>query len=126
VVSLHHSKTLFCFYPAFVRVVVSTGNFIRTDFERKTNGIWCQDFPLHTEESKRLPVTPEATDFLLTLQDYLKRIKLRPLAELLCNYDYAQVKVGWLIIIIYAWSAESAWCCSLSLSLSLSLFSVLV
>jgi len=91
---LHHSKVLFGFYPAFMRVVISTGNLIRADFERKTNGIWSQDFPLHTEKTRSQPQSAEAADFLLTLQDYLLHIKLRPLSELLAQYDYSQVKVA--------------------------------
>lgn len=44
----HHSKMMVLFYPTGIRIVICTANFIPSDWENKTQGIWVKDFPLKT------------------------------------------------------------------------------
>jgi hypothetical protein len=44
----HHNKILLVFYKSGVRVVITTANFIETDFTTKVQGIFVQDFPSKT------------------------------------------------------------------------------
>lgn len=47
--STPHAKVILVIYPRWLRVVVSTANLAESDWERKTQGIWFQDFPLKSE-----------------------------------------------------------------------------
>ncbi|KAA6360672.1 MAG: putative Tyrosyl-DNA phosphodiesterase 1 [Streblomastix strix] len=41
-----HSKIMLLKYPTGLRVVVTSANLVHSDWESKTQAIWCQDFPL--------------------------------------------------------------------------------
>lgn len=40
-----HTKCIITFYESVCRVVITSGNLLPKDFERKTQSIWWQDFP---------------------------------------------------------------------------------
>ena len=42
----HHCKYAILFYSTGVRVIITTANFIETDFCKLTNAVYVQDFPL--------------------------------------------------------------------------------
>ena len=43
---VHHSKFVIIRYPDKLRVFICTANFEAPDWTSKTQGCWCQDFPL--------------------------------------------------------------------------------
>lgn len=47
--STPHAKVILVIYPRWLRVAVTTANLCEMDWERKTQGVWFQDFPLKTE-----------------------------------------------------------------------------
>lgn len=47
--STPHAKVILIIYPRWLRVAVTTANLCESDWERKTQGIWFQDFPLKTD-----------------------------------------------------------------------------
>ena len=85
-----HGKIIIVKYDNFLRVVVSTANLLKIDYERKTQGLWVQDFPKINEDNKT--TTSElALDFKYTLHDYLTRLDLN--ADFLNNYSFNNVKI---------------------------------
>jgi len=51
-----------------IRVIVSTANLVYKDYNRKTNGIWFQDFP------RKKAGSTDCSDFENTLYDYLQKV----------------------------------------------------
>lgn len=47
----HHTKMMLLKFPTGVRVVVLTANFVSTDVEDKSQGVWYQEFPLRKAET---------------------------------------------------------------------------
>ena len=70
----HHSKLCILTNRIGVRVVVCTANFICSDWERKNQGIFVQDFPRYTEEKKCEVRTN--SDFCEDLVEYFSRCGL--------------------------------------------------
>lgn len=44
-----HAKVSLVIYPRWLRVIVTSANLCESDWERKTQGIWFQDFPLKAD-----------------------------------------------------------------------------
>eukprot|EP01117_Protostelium_nocturnum_P018820 TRINITY_DN7956_c0_g1_i1.p1 TRINITY_DN7956_c0_g1~~TRINITY_DN7956_c0_g1_i1.p1 ORF type:complete len:261 (-),score=86.21 TRINITY_DN7956_c0_g1_i1:1594-2376(-) len=80
----HHGKMFIIYYKSRVRIAISTSNLNAKDYERKTQGIWMEDFPLKEKDS------PASSEFEITLRDYVKRIKVddTPLA----SFDFSKTK----------------------------------
>lgn len=49
----HHTKMALCVNDAGLRVVITTANFIYSDWESKTQGVYMQDFPRRREAGDR-------------------------------------------------------------------------
>lgn len=47
----HHTKMMLLKFPTGIRVVVLTANFVSTDVEDKSQGVWYQEFPLRKAET---------------------------------------------------------------------------
>ena len=43
---INHGKLFVLYYDTFVRIAVSSSNLLRVDYERKSQSLWMQDFPL--------------------------------------------------------------------------------
>lgn len=67
----HHSKIILIFYKNGIRIVISTANMIKCDYNFKDQGIFIQDFPL-----KDANTCLEETDFEIDLINYMKEIRL--------------------------------------------------
>ena len=46
----HHTKAFLLVYDTGCRVCVHTANLIHGDVHKRTNAMWCQDFPLKSGE----------------------------------------------------------------------------
>ena len=46
---VNHGKTIWIFTKSILRVVISTANLIEKDYDKKTQGIWYQDFSKHPQ-----------------------------------------------------------------------------
>jgi hypothetical protein len=68
----HHSKFFLLCYPSRMRFIVTTGNLVPRDFERKTQAIWWQDFPLR-RDGRDPPAS--STDFGRQLAAYLRALQ---------------------------------------------------
>lgn len=66
-----HGKCFVLFYATHVRFVVSTANLLECDYERKTQGLYYEDFA-------RKAVNEPACAFEDTLVDYLRRTGVPP------------------------------------------------
>ena len=55
--AMHHSKALLLQYACGMRVVITSGNFVGTEFSCSANSLWHQDFP------RKGPGAPGASDF---------------------------------------------------------------
>jgi tyrosyl-DNA phosphodiesterase-1 len=64
----NHGKLFAIFRKESIRIVISTANLLAKDYERKTQGIWYQDFPL---KKSSLQQTESANDFEDVLLDYI-------------------------------------------------------
>lgn len=84
----HHSKCILCIGAKGIRVVVCTANFICDDWTRKTQGIYCQDFPRRSATSSS---SVTANDFGEVLVDYFHRCGV-DMTELL-EFDYSAAAV---------------------------------
>jgi len=84
-----HGKIMLIKYSNFLRVAVSTANLLSFDYDRKTQGIWVQDFP--KMDTKQDPKSEIAIDFISTLEDYLTLLGLK--AAFLRDYSFENVKV---------------------------------
>ncbi|ETV85700.1 hypothetical protein, variant [Aphanomyces astaci] len=86
----HHTKMLIAFHSTFVRVAIFTANFVRNDWECKTQGLWTQDFSFKTSP------TPSCA-FESDLLDYMTALKA-PAVTSLCRssfprYDFTAANV---------------------------------
>jgi len=84
-----HGKIMILKYPDFIRVVVSTANLLSIDYDRKTQGLWVQDFPKLNQPAE--PISPLAIDFKSTLEDYLISLGLK--TNFLVEYSFEDVRV---------------------------------
>ncbi|CAN0050566.1 unnamed protein product, partial [Laminaria digitata] len=83
----HHTKMMLLKFPTGVRVVVLTANFVSTDVEDKSQGVWYQEFPLRKAET---------CDFEESLVDYLEKVG-GPAADFgrtLRQYDFGSARVA--------------------------------
>src|SRR5579863_2112406 len=87
---LCHGKIIIVKYDNFLRIVVSTANLLEIDYDRKTQGLWVQDFPKINEDNEVVK-SELAMDFKYTLHDYLTRLDLN--ADFLNNYSFNDVKI---------------------------------
>lgn len=71
-----HGKCFVLFYPSRLRLIVSTANLLDCDYERKTQGLWYEDFAL--KSAKHGDPASSVCDFEETLVDYLKRVGVPP------------------------------------------------
>jgi hypothetical protein len=67
----HHCKYAVLFYAQGVRVVITTANFIEKDLEHMTQGVYVQDFPLHSTSS-----LVSSTSFGDDLRSFLCHLKV--------------------------------------------------
>lgn len=99
-----HGKIIVVVYPGFLRIAISTGNLYESDYHRRTQGIWFQDFPLKTSPHVR-PENPMdaadaakvrslARDFEVTIKDYFRRLVKNFDTTLFEQYDYRNVRVS--------------------------------
>jgi len=84
-----HGKIMLIKYSNFLRVAVSTANLLSFDYDRKTQGIWVQDFP--KMDTKQAHKSELAIDFMSTLEDYITSLGLK--ATFLKDYCFENVKV---------------------------------
>jgi Tyrosyl-DNA phosphodiesterase len=87
----NHGKMMLLFYGHFMRIVVSTGNFIPLDFKAKSNGMWVRDCPRTDNRAAQQP--PSAQDFERTLVDYVRALGMS--AELVARikqHDFSTVR----------------------------------
>ena len=82
----HHSKAIFVLRPHSLSVHVTTANFIKTDLENKTNGVWSGTFPAKSLPSSQAvdgaaPVSASFGDDLLAYLTALKSCGVSPAAE---------------------------------------------
>jgi tyrosyl-DNA phosphodiesterase-1 len=99
-----HGKVIVVQYPGFLRIAISTANLYATDYERKTQGVWFQDFPLKGSEVTKVEnaldaasaakVRTMARDFELTIKDYFQRLVKGFDGSLFEKYDYRNVRVA--------------------------------
>lgn len=102
-----HGKIGLIQYPNFMRVFISTANLLEMDWERKTQGVWFQDFPLKTgvpdaderlanmTEQERIMVEQLAQNFVQTLKDYFVRLVGPDFnAGFFNSYDFRNVRVS--------------------------------
>ncbi|KAL6077671.1 tyrosyl-DNA phosphodiesterase 1 [Balamuthia mandrillaris] len=92
-----HTKMMLVFFDDSLRVAITTANLIDADYERKTQGIWVQDFP-RASPSAQQQTTELSREFVSYLTDYLR--KMGRTSQLggfdpvrLRDYDFSQVKV---------------------------------
>ncbi|CAM9293640.1 unnamed protein product [Scytosiphon promiscuus] len=82
-----HAKMIILKFPAGVRVVVLTANFVSTDVRGKSQGVWYQEFPLRQAES---------CDFEESLVGYLDHVG-GPAADFgrsLRHFDFRAARVA--------------------------------
>lgn len=72
------------YFERGLRLVITTANFIRTDWEDKTQGVWVMDFPCKMEYSI-------LNDFERDLIEYVKALGLEE--SLVDEYDFSKVNV---------------------------------
>merc|ERR1719494_897389 len=65
----HHSKMMFLLYSTGLRVVITTGNMIKMDWDQKTQGIWIS--PLFPKLATGRDTDPTGTSFKQDLLHYL-------------------------------------------------------
>ncbi|DAZ93126.1 TPA: LOW QUALITY PROTEIN: hypothetical protein N0F65_009702, partial [Lagenidium giganteum] len=109
----HHTKMMVVLYPAKVRVVICTANFIPIDWNNKTQGVWYQDFELKTiecdsdsddasqsktEASTDLKPKNECNEFEADLVDYLRALgpRVAEFARELHRFDFLPAEVALL------------------------------
>jgi tyrosyl-DNA phosphodiesterase-1 len=87
-----HGKIMVLFGKTHLLVMISTGNLIEVDYERKTNGIWYQVFPLRNNNLGN--ETTMGIDFKLALYDYILQLGI---SKAICNrlnkYNFDDVLV---------------------------------
>ncbi|KDO33589.1 hypothetical protein SPRG_19221 [Saprolegnia parasitica CBS 223.65] len=87
----HHTKMMVLFYATSVRVAIFTANFVASDWDAKTQGVWYQDFPLRSTTA-----TESTTDFEKELRQYLSALHASVAtmaAEKLPLYDFDAASV---------------------------------
>lgn len=81
----HHSKFFILKYATGVRVVIHTANLIFCDCNNKTQGLYCQDFPLlptgsadggSSAAAAAAAQRPPGADFGAALLQYVRRLEL--------------------------------------------------
>ena len=73
----YHAKFILIGFPTGIRVIVTSANFIYSDFQQKSNGVYCQDFPLKQPPSAAAASTTTTTTtspFEESLVDYIQTI----------------------------------------------------
>ncbi|KAJ3410654.1 tyrosyl-DNA phosphodiesterase 1 [Chytridiales sp. JEL 0842] len=89
----HHTKAMFLFYKnsGTAKVVIHTANLIERDWGQKSQAAWISDVLL--KKSDKRPLGPNAT-FEKDLLDYIGHYghNLRPLRDLISQYDFSHVK----------------------------------
>lgn len=97
----HHGKMMLLFWKDTLRVAITTANLIQKDYERKTQGIWLQDFPKKrggASSASSSQGSGLAQDFEDTLVDYFghmgneRQLQFQPSS--LRHYDYSAVRVA--------------------------------
>jgi tyrosyl-DNA phosphodiesterase-1 len=81
----HHSKIMILFYINGVRLWIGTANFIRVDWEAKTQGFWIKDFPLKQPNAKE-------SKFEKDLLEYFKHVGFLDYS-ILKRYDFSSANV---------------------------------
>ncbi|PRP75821.1 hypothetical protein PROFUN_08815 [Planoprotostelium fungivorum] len=81
----NHGKMFAIFYENKVRIAISTANLVAPDYDRKTQGIWMEDFSRKKEDS------PPTSAFEETITDYVRRIKADP--KPFSSFDFSSSKV---------------------------------
>lgn len=111
----HHSKIALVFYRSGVRVVVTTANFIPSDWHARTQGVYVQDFPRrepptefnsNSSSNSRCSsssVCDSSTQFGRDLVEYLTAVRvfggdsamnrLRSVANSLAQFDFSSAEV---------------------------------
>jgi len=84
-----HGKIMVIKYGTSIRVAVTTANLLPSDYNRKTQGLWVQDFPLKIKQENTSP-GHLARDFQSTLEDYVKRLGVPTKFD---DYSFENVKV---------------------------------
>jgi len=84
----HHSKAVLCFNQTGCRIAIHTSNYIISDWDRKSQGIWVQDFPRATSASSH------TTEFSEYLQGYFRVVggPWDPI-RVLSQYDFTNATV---------------------------------
>lgn len=82
---MHHAKVIMCVHGEGrrLRVAVCTANLIAKDWNRKTNGVWMQDF------DRKATDAGESTDFEVILIDYLQHVGANEWATRASAYDFS-------------------------------------
>jgi tyrosyl-DNA phosphodiesterase-1 len=83
-----HGKIFLLGYSTRLRVVISTANLLMEDYDRKTQALWYQDFPLKDPSASQ-----SANDFEETLCDFLTTMQLPQHATKLRAFDFSSAKV---------------------------------
>ena len=82
---VHHGKMMILYYKHKVRVIITTANLIHVDYEKKTQGLWYQDFP-------KKAVNKQTKDqFSTTLIDYVSTLGVD--TSKLHHYDFSSANV---------------------------------
>ncbi|KAK9811236.1 hypothetical protein WJX72_000407 [[Myrmecia] bisecta] len=89
----YHSKAFLFEYATGLRVVVHTTNLIHLDCNRKSEGVWVQDFPRKDEAAKAAP----PAEFEAALADYLRALELPEASEqhalaLCASHDFSSAR----------------------------------
>lgn len=72
----HHSKAVIVIRPSLLSVHVVTANFIFSDWENKTNGVWSGAFPsLSSPSLPSPPSPPPSNSFGADLLEYYQAVK---------------------------------------------------
>jgi tyrosyl-DNA phosphodiesterase-1 len=102
----HHNKILLVFYSCGVRVVITTANFIETDFTSKVQAIYVQDFPKKRNNAKQTSLSSASSSQSCQFEDdliaHLQRItpyerdaqnELAVTIAMLRDYDFRSAEV---------------------------------
>ncbi|KAF9084730.1 hypothetical protein BGX23_010267 [Mortierella sp. AD031] len=98
-----HAKLMVLFYPHFCRIVISSANLVRHDWEQLVNTVYVQDF-------EHLPVeSPERLgDFGLTLVNFMVAMRLpEKIHRAVKRVDFSPAKVV-LIPAVQGWHRTSS------------------
>ncbi|KAK3812627.1 MAG: hypothetical protein JOS17DRAFT_795804 [Linnemannia elongata] len=86
-----HAKLMVLFYPTFVRIVISSANLVRHDWEQLVNTLYVQDFQMLSLDSPE-----QLGDFGSTLLAFLTAMELpEKIIRAVKRVDFRPAKVVW-------------------------------